>query len=270
MILRRPLLGFVLLIAGFAVGCNHAQQGQVLLETKWNKPIKVHRATDSDTFVTAFSPGNSYDEIDVRQFTIQSTSRVFTKNNAALNVNVAVTAHINDNDDDIVNYVANYGKDEAERHKRREQIIDGWVLTAAKEAFAKFDAYDVFGKQAEIQADLVGVLTPQLEKQMKIAVDSIQLGDIKFEDGRIEQQAAAEIAATKQKQIADAYYNAQLVDNKTKELQSQVFKDPNMLKIRELELQLQIEQARADGIKGHNGPLTIINGSSPALQFQVK
>jgi hypothetical protein len=39
-----------------------------------------------------------------------------------------------------------------------------------------------------------------------------------------------------------------------------------MLKIKLLELQLQIEQARAEGIKGHSG--TLIMGSMPNLQMQ--
>ncbi|HLL91119.1 MAG TPA: hypothetical protein VK324_17600 [Tepidisphaeraceae bacterium] len=42
-----------------------------------------------------------------------------------------------------------------------------------------------------------------------------------------------------------------------------------MLEIKRLELQLKIEEARAAGVKAHNGPLTIVYGEAPNVQMQV-
>ena len=47
------------------------------------------------------------------------------------------------------------------------------------------------------------------------------------------------------------------------------YSSPALLEIKKLELTLEIERARADGIKGHNGPLTIVFGDGKGLQLQV-
>lgn len=73
----------------------------------------------------------------------------------------------------------------------------------------------------------------------------------------------------KQKEAEDAAYQAAIVRKKTQDLQGEVFKDPNLLKICELEFQLEIERARADGIKNHQGSLTIIYGQPTNTQVQV-
>lgn len=55
----------------------------------------------------------------------------------------------------------------------------------------------------------------------------------------------------------------------TKQIEAQTYANPALLDIKKLELQLEIERARAEGIKSHQGSLTIMYGGSPGVQVQV-
>jgi hypothetical protein len=52
------------------------------------------------------------------------------------------------------------------------------------------------------------------------------------------------------------------------QIEAQTFANPALLEIKKLELQLEIECARAEGIKNHQGSLTIMYGQS-GIQVQV-
>ncbi|MBA3322097.1 MAG: hypothetical protein H0T45_11720, partial [Pyrinomonadaceae bacterium] len=47
------------------------------------------------------------------------------------------------------------------------------------------------------------------------------------------------------------------------------YANPALLDIKRLEMQLEIERARSEGVKSHQGPLTIMYGGTPNLQLQV-
>ena len=203
----------------------------------------------------------------LRSFTETTTPRVTSRDNAALEVPISVTAATNP--DSVQEYVRKFGFNDEERHKRRNEILLGLVQTEARNAFAEYGAYEIYANQEAIQKRIVDALRPQLAQQLYLDTESVQIGNPDFLDDRIEQAASAVVANEKQKQAEEARLSAAEVAAKTKQIEALTYSSPALLEIKKLELTLEIERARADGIKGHNGPLTIVFGDGKGLQLQV-
>ena len=92
--------------------------------------------------------------------------------------------------------------------------------------------------------------------------------DVYFLDDRVEAAASGVVANEKQKQAKEARLGAAKVAAQTKQIEAQTFANPALLEIKKLELQLEIERARSEGIKNHQGALTIMYGR-PDVQFHV-
>lgn len=261
------VLVFALIIGGlFFIGSvNYAQEGTVKVFTQWGSIKRVYGASDG-WFMTLL-PGQHAYEVNTRSFTETATARVTSKDNAALQVSISVTAATNPTK--IIDYVRKYGFDETERHKRRNEILQGLVQTEARNAFSAYNAYDIYANQEAIQKRIVESLRPILDMQLSLNMESVQIGNPDFLDARIEQAASAVVANEKQKQAEEARFSAAEVSAKTKQIEALTYANPALLEIRKLELQLEIEKARADGIKGHQGPLTVVNGGGAGVQLQI-
>ena len=108
-----------------------------------------------------------------------------------------------------------------------------------------------------------------LAEQLVLKMESAQIGNPDFLDDRIEQAASAVVANEKQKQAEQAKFEAAKITAQTKEIGGRTYANPALLEIKKLELQLDIERVRSEGIRGHQGPLTIVQGSTPGIQLQV-
>jgi hypothetical protein len=97
----------------------------------------------------------------------------------------------------------------------------------------------------------------------------VQIGNPDFLDDRIEQAASAVVANEKQKQAEEARFKAAEVAAKTKQIEAQTYANPALLEIKRLELLLELERARAEGIKGHQGSLTIVYDNGKGVQLQI-
>jgi len=257
----------IALIAGMVTmsNINYAQEGTVKVVTQWGAIQQVYKP--SDGWFTTLAPGKKAYEVNVRSFTETAPVRVTSKDNAALAVEISVTAATDP--ERVSEYVRKFGFGEDERHTRRNEILRGLLQTEARNAFAEFGAYDIYANQEQIQKRIVESLRPLLSNQLLLNMESVQIGNPDFADNRIEEAASAVVANEKQKQAEEARLEAAKVSAQTKQIEALTFANPALLEIKKLELQLDIERARADGIKGHQGSLTIINGSSPGLQMQV-
>ncbi|MEW6734553.1 MAG: SPFH domain-containing protein [Acidobacteriota bacterium] len=249
-----------LIIIGLMTISNlqYAQEGTVQVMTQWGSIRRVYRA--SDGWFTTLMPGQRAYEVNLKSFTETTTPRVTSKDNAALQVPISVTAATDPTK--VEDYVRKFGFDDTERHKRRNEILHGLVQTEARNAFAEYGAYEIYANQEAIQKRIVEALRPVLATQLFLAMESVQIGNPDFLDDRIEQAASAVVANEKQKQAEEARLNAAEVAAKTKQIEAQTYANPALLEIKKLELLLEIERVRSDGIKGHNGPLTIVNGSN--------
>lgn len=249
---------------------RYTNEGTVKIATKFGSIQRVYKP--SDGWFTTITPGWEAYEVNLKSFTETTTPRVTSKDNAALQVPISVTASTSQENADIIEYVRKYGFDEAERHKRRNEILHGLVQTEARNAFAEYAAYEIYANQEAIQKRIIEALRPYLANQLHVVLESVQIGNPDFLDDRIEQAASAVVANEKQKQAEEARFKAAEVAAKTKQIEAQTYANPALLDIKKLELMLEIERARAEGIRGHQGALTIVyeNGKSVQLQIPTK
>lgn len=244
---------------------QYTQEGTVKVLTKFGSIQQVYRP--SDGWFTTISPGWEAYEVNIKSFTETTTPRVTSKDNAALQVPISVTAATTP--EQVQEYVRKYGFSEEERHRRRNEILHGLVQTEARNAFAEYGAYEIYANQEAIQKRIVETLRPVLSSQLYLTLESVQIGNPDFLDDRIEQAASAVVANEKQKQAEEARLAAAEVAAKTKQIEAQTFANPALLEIKRLELMLEIERARAEGIRGHQGPLTILYDSGKGAQLQI-
>lgn len=257
----------ILLVVGVMVTYSNikfAQEGTVQVVTKWGAIERIY--TPSDGWFTTIAPGRKSYDVNIKSFTETAQVRVTSKDNAALQVEISLTAYTDPVK--VAEYVRKYGFSEEERHRRRSEILKGIVQTEARNSFADYGAYEIYANQEQIQKRILDSLRPQLGSQLLLVTESVQIGNPDFLDDRVEAAASGVVANEKQKQAEEARLEAAKVAAQTKQIEAQTFANPALLEIKKLELQLDIERARADGIKNHQGALTIMYGN-PGVQLQV-
>ena len=263
------VLALVLLIgAGIAfANINYTQEGTVKVVTYFGRIERVYRPEDG--WFTTLAPGRDAFEVNIKSFTEAAPVRVTSKDNAALQVEISVTAFTDPQQ--VGDYVRKYGFDDAQRHTRRNQILHGLIQTEARNAFSEYGAYEIYANQESIQKRILETLKPQLANQLQLITESVQIGNPDFLDDRIEAAASGVVANEKQKQAEEARLEAAKIAAQTKQIEALTYANPALLDIKKLELQLEIERARAEGIKSHQGPLTIMYGagSGAGVQLQV-
>lgn len=260
------LIAFSLIIGSAVTYSNikYAQEGTVQVVTRWGAIERVYLPADG--WFTTIAPGRKSYEVNVKSFTESAPVRVTSKDNAALQVEISVTAYTDPGR--VADYVRKYGFSEEERHRRRSEILKGMVQTEARNSFADYGAYEIYANQEQIQRRILESLRPQIGNQLVLVTESVQIGNPDFLDDRVEAAASGVVANEKQKQAEEARLEAAKVAAQTKQIEAQTFANPALLEIKKLELQLEIERARSEGIKNHQGPLTIMYGQ-PGVQLQV-
>lgn len=264
------LLLAVILLSLTSIGCVNANEGVYKVQTIRGQISRVIKPQDG-WVSTMNTIGNEEYDFNVRSFTEQSEVNASTKDNAAVKVVISVTANPPSDDENIKAFVRKFGLEEEERKKRMLPILAGQLNTETKNAIASYEAYGLLANQEAIQKRLVEALTPIFKQQLLLTLESVQIiGRPDFLDDRIEQAASAVVANQKAKEAAEADLARARVEAEKKQVEAQTFSNPALFTLRQLELQLEIERARADGIKGHNGPLTIVNGANERTQLQLR
>jgi hypothetical protein len=260
------LIAFSLIIGASITYANikYAQEGTVQVVTRWGAIERIYAPADG--WFTTIAPGRKSYEVNVKSFTETAPVRVTSKDNAALQVEISVTAYTDPSR--VADYVRKYGFVEEERHRRRTEILKGIVQTEARNSFADYGAYEIYASQEQIQRRILESLRPQIGNQLLLITESVQIGNPDFLDDRVEAAASGVVANEKQKQAEEARLEAAKVAAQTKQIEAQTFANPALLEIKKLELQLEIERARSEGIRNHQGPLTIMYGQ-PGVQLQV-
>jgi hypothetical protein len=260
------LLAVVALVGAAVVfaNINYTQEGTVKVVTYFGRIERVYRPEDG--WFTTLAPGREAYEVNIKSFTESAPVRVTSRDNAALQVAIAVTAYTNPQT--VEEYVRKYGFDERQRHERRNQILHGLIQTEARNAFSEYGAYEIYANQENIQRRIFESLKPLLGTQLQLITESVQIGNPDFLDDRIEAAASGVVANEKQKQAEEARLEAAKIAAQTKQIEAQTYANPALLEIKKLELQLDIERARADGVKSHQGPLTIMYGT-PNTTMQI-
>jgi SPFH domain / Band 7 family len=257
---------FALIAAGVVyANINYTQEGTVKVVTYFGRIEKVYRPEDG--WFTTLAPGREAYEVNIKSFTEKTPVRVTSRDNAALQVEISVTAYTDGRH--VEDYVRKYGFDEATRHARRNEILHGLIQTEARNAFSEHAAYEIYANQEGIQKRIVETLRPLLAGQLQQTLESVQIGNPDFLDDRIEAAASGVVANEKQKQAEEARLEAAKIAAQTKQIEALTYANPALLDIKRLEMQLEIERARAEGIRSHQGPLTIMYGTGAGVQVQV-
>lgn len=261
------LVILLLIFAGIAfANINYTQEGTVKVVTYFGRIERVY--TPEDGWFTTLAPGRESYEVNIKSFTEAAPVRVTSKDNAALQVEISVTAYTDPQH--VGDYVRKYGFDEAQRHTRRNEILHGLIQTEARNGFSEYGAYEIYANQESIQKRILEALKPQLATQLQLVTESVQIGNPDFLDDRIEAAASGVVANEKQKQAEEARLEAAKIAAMTKQIEAATFANPALLEIKKLELQLEIERARADGIRSHQGPLTIMYGAGGGTGVQLQ
>ncbi len=276
---KKPFMRFVLgaslvgmaLILGIAAlySFEQANEGVYRIQVVRGQINRIIKPQDGwVSTLTTF--GDKYYDFNIRAFTFPVKVSASTKDNAAVTVEITLTAIPPNDDESIKAYVRKFGLDEEERWTRMTQILAGQANTETKNAVASYEAYGLLASQEAIQKRLIDSLTPILKQQLLLTLESIQIiGRPDFLDDRIEQAASAVVANQKAKEAAEADLARAKVEAEKKQVEASTLANPQTFVIRQLELQLEIERARAEGIKGHQGPLTIVNGvANPQIQLR--
>lgn len=276
---KRPVMRFVVsaAIVGIAVmlgimalfSFEQANEGVYRVQVVRGQINRIIKPQDGwVSTLTTF--GDKYYDFNIRTFTFPVKVNASTKDNAAVSVEISLTALPPNDDESIKAYIRKFGLAEDERQTRMSQILVGQANTETKNAVASYEAYGLLASQEAIQKRLIDSLTPILKQQLLLTLESIQIiGRPDFLDDRIEQAASAVVANQKAKEAAEADLARAKVEAEKKQVEASTLANPQTFAIRQLELRLEIERARAEGIKGHQGPLTIVNGvSDPQIQLR--
>lgn len=239
-----------------------ASVGTVKVQTIWDKPTKVIRG--GETVASWNTLWDEYYTIDIRVETEEVEVAASTKDNAALNLKMAVSYIVNtDSDDNVFAYIAGFGLESKTRDERKDKILRGQISTEAKNIISEFDAYSLLANQEQVQKQVFEKLKPLLAANF-LKIESVQItGRPDFIDDRIEQSASAVVANQKLKQASEAALEAAKVDAQKKQVEAATYANPALLEIRKLELQKEVAEAWAK----HQGTLVLGNN---AIQIQDK
>lgn len=257
------------LILSQAACFEQANEGELKIQVIRGQISYIIKPQDG-WFTTLDTFGDDYYPFNTRVFTFPVQVSGSTKDNAAVRVDISATLLPPNDDEGIKAFVRKFGLDESERWNRMTSILSGQMNTEAKNGIANYEAYSLLANQESLQKGLESALKPILKEMTGLTLQSIQIiGRPDFLDDRIEQAAGAVVANGKLKEAAEAALAAAKVDAEKKQVEAQSFANPALLQIKLLELKLQIEQARAEGIARHQGTL-VLGNSDNQLQLQNK
>lgn len=264
--MKRILPISILISATLLGACTRADVGTRVVLTDSTGIRQVIKPADG--YVSTMNPAVSEYEYDAKTFTLTEDVQGSTKDNAQVSIKIQFTIDPPQTDEDIKAFVTKFGLTSEDRKPRLEPLLHARVNTEAKNAIAEYTAYSILANQENIQKKITESLMPVLKQQMWLTLESIQIIGRPDLPDNIENAASAVVANQKAQEAAQAALAAAKVDAEKKQVEAQTFANPALLQLRKLELQLEIERARADGIKGHNGPLTIVNGADTQLQLR--
>lgn len=259
--MKKKLLLFLTVLILTQAGCwVTAREGTVQVRTINDKADLVIRPESGGVYCYNVF-WDEYYPVSMRTKTDDIAVAATSKDNAALNIKVAVTYQITNTDDAVFGYVRKFGLDEETREKNRFRILATQVNTESKNAIANYDAYTILANQEEIQKKIFEVLKPIFANQLFAHLESVQIIDRPdFLDDRIEQAASQVVANQKLKEAATAALEAAKIEAERKQVEAQTYANPALLEIRKLELQKEI----AGEWRQHQGTL-VFGGSTPLL-----
>ena len=264
----RLLAGLIALLVLTTACQNASEQGTVMVETSWGKIVQIH---EPGHYFSCLSPGCDYYPVDLRDHMDGVDCSGVTKDNIAFYMKVDVVYKpIHDR---VSEYISLFGaeNDESQRDKKRWNVLKQHVSNACRNATSgKYDAYQLRAQQSSILAEMYNELSTKLSTEMALQLSSVGMEiQPQFTDARIDDAANAVVAAQKKKEAEQALKDAAAIAADRQQLEAKIYANPAALRIEELKLLLQLEQARAQGIGQHQGTL-ILNYGNTATPLQMQ
>lgn len=262
----RFILLSIVVVSLFSISCTRADVGTRVILTDSEGIRQVVKP--SDGYVSTINLSVREYEYDAKTFTLTEDVLGSTKDNAQVGINIQVTIDPPQVDSEVQAFVTKFGLTPDDRKGRLFPLLHARVNTEAKNAITEYDAYSLLANQEAIQKKITDSLKPILKGQMWLTLESIQIIGRPDLPDAIENAASAVVANQKAKDAATAALETARVDAERKEVEARTFNNPAMLQLKKLELELEIQKAKSDGIAKHNGPLTIVEGTPTQIQLK--
>lgn len=258
------ILVLTFLVVATQTACwEQANEGTVKVQTVYGRINQIVKPS-TGTVSTWTTLGDEYWEINTRSETSEVEVGASTKDNAALTIKIAVTHRIQQNDESFKAYVQKFGLDRDDRLRTLNPILHKQINTETKNVVAQYDAYSLLANQEKMQQELTGRLKPIFVNQFYREVESVQIiGRPDFLDDRIEQAASQVVANQKLKEASQAALEAARIDAERKQVEAQTYANPQLFRIRELELQKEVAAEWAK----HQGTLVLGGGSNAQVNI---
>lgn len=251
-------IALVLIATIFQIGCSWqtAKPGSVEVKTQWDKFVRIIRPEDGGVYDTT-EFGIEYYTVSLLSQTTDTVVQASSKDNAALNLHVAITYHLKGTEQAIQAHLDKFGYVEKTRNEQFQKVLIGQLSTEARNAINEYEAYGVLANQEAIQKQIDTQIRPILDNQLGLELETVQiLGRPDFVDDRIEQAASQVVANQKLKEAAQAGLEADKVEAERQQVRAKTYENPALLAIRKLELQVEI----AREWRQHSG--TLVFGTS--------
>jgi hypothetical protein len=268
------LVSLLFIIFGLQMACASAKEGVYQVQT--TKGMVTGVITPSDGWVLSGFTNEEYD-YHIRMFQYTTKVRGGTSDNAGVTLDVSLSLEPPKDFAGVKLFCQEFGLIEDERWQRMTSFLATQLSSEGKKAIIKHEAYVLLANQSKVENDIKIALEPiYASKGISLKFVTI-LNRPDFDDDRIENAASAVVANGKLREAAEAALSAEKVEVERKQLQAQSFNNPNLLKLEELRIQKEMKvieregfQAIADGIKNHQGSLTLIMGQQPNTQLQLQ
>jgi hypothetical protein len=265
--MRNFLISILLLAVLSTSGCIGAcdwrepKSGTVEVKTIYGKYNRIIQPSDGGVWENWW--GDDYYTQNCTTVTKDFPIKSQTSDNARVTLTYTISYRRNCDEQSVIGFIENFGLGQ-DAEPKYEQKLDGVVTKFGGNLSSAYTAYDLNENKTKIQDEISKQLSAVFPVDLFSKIESIQIkGAPDFENDDIELAASKVVANQKLKEAADAAYQADIVEQKRKELQAQTYSNPALLKIRELELQVEI----AGKWSAHQG--TLVFGQTNGLQIPI-
>lgn len=258
--MKRFVLVGVMFLSLFSAGCwAQPEANTAYVQTVWGKPTKVVRPPGIWTITTL---GDEYHTVNLALTTGEFTIRASSSDNAGFTWVLKYSYQVLDEDAAIMSHVSTYGVNPEARKKSLDEVVFSYISDVVKEQANKYSAYKLLESSDLVQAEALKVLQPRLKEKCWIKLETLSpYGKPDFTDDNIETAASRVVANQKEVEAERAKLEAVKLSQERQEIQGRILQNPALRELEMLNMQLKIETVRAEGVRGHNGPLTIVYGA---------
>lgn len=259
--LKKILLLTLLFVGSLGtVGCwTSPEPGTVQVQTLYGKIAGIVR---SPGIWTVFERGDEYFPVNI---TSHPTGEVWftsgTSDRAGFRWAIKGSYHIPDDNGAIYNHVTKWGVQEESRYQKINEKMQTQFQAVIGNIANTFTAYDLVANTEVIRERAMQPMKDFFKNELLLELEDFQLiGKPDFANDDID-MAPSKVVANENLRAAElAGLEADKIKQQRQTIQAQNLANPQLFKVELLKLQIDLEKARAEGIKGHQGNLTLIYG----------